>query len=297
MAAHHALLAFAYRPVRAVRVVAERVGLTRADRLRILLYHDIPASDERRLEAQLRWLGERWRFATPAQAEAMLSGEEPIRGRHLLVTFDDGYASNRAITERVLDPLGIRALFFVVSDFVGMLDDDEIRRFIATRILLLPARRAEELPAGLGNMRWSDLEVLLERGHVIGAHTRTHALLSDLTSDAALEDEIVASADILAERLGVSIRHFAYPFGATGNFSARALAIARRRFSFIHTGLRGDNAGGTLLCALRRDAASQQDASLSYSVMDNVLIGSFLEGAADVRYRPQLARYERWSRS
>ena len=297
MSAHHALLALAYQPARVARFVAERVGVTRADRLRILLYHDIPASDERRLEAQLRWLGKRWRFASPAQAEAMLSGAEPISGRHLLVTFDDGYASNRAIAERVLEPLGIRALFFVVSDFVGMLDQEEIRRFIATRILLLPGSRAGELSPALGNMRWRDLEVLLERGHAIGAHTRTHARLADLNSDAELEDEIITSANTLAERLGVSIRHFAYPFGATSFFSGRALAIARRRFPFIHTGLRGDNAPGTLLCALRRDAASHQDASLNYSAMDDVLVGSFLEGAADLRYRPDLALYEGWVRS
>ena len=294
MSVHHAVLAGAYAPIRGVRAVADRLGLSRADRLRVLLYHDIPASDESRFASQLRWLGQRWQFASPARAEAMLAGDEPIHGRHLLVTFDDGFMSNRVVAERVLNPLGIGALFFIVSDFVGLLDRHDIRQFIASRIL--PGNKAERLPQAWGNMGWNDLEALLQQGHAIGAHTRTHVRLSELTSEADLEDEIVTSADRLARRLGTDINHFAYTFGDLGSFTERGLAIARRRFRFVHTGLRGDNARGTSPFALRRDAAAQQDASLNYAVMDNVLLGSLLEGAADFRYRRQLAQYDAWVR-
>jgi peptidoglycan/xylan/chitin deacetylase (PgdA/CDA1 family) len=159
MAAHHAILAKAYQPIRAAKVVAERLGISRADRLRTLLYHDVPASDEARFESQLRWLARRWQFATPERAEAMLAGDESIRGRHLLLTFDDGFLSNRAAAERVLRPKGIRALFFAVSDFVGLRDRSAVRQFIAARIL--SSTDAAALPAAWANMAWSDLQALL----------------------------------------------------------------------------------------------------------------------------------------
>lgn len=52
----------------------------------------------------------------------MLAGDETINGRNLLLSFDDGFASNRDVAEKILNPLDIKALFFVVSDFVNLKD-------------------------------------------------------------------------------------------------------------------------------------------------------------------------------
>ena len=50
----------------------------------------------------------------------MISGSEPIQGNNLLITFDDGLISNRIVAEKVLNPLGINAIFFVVTDFIDI---------------------------------------------------------------------------------------------------------------------------------------------------------------------------------
>lgn len=282
---HHRVLAGSYHPVKLSRSIGRQLGLTSASRLRVLLYHDVAPQDQAHFGAQLRWLARSWRFVSAEQFEAMASGTEPIRGHNLLLTFDDGFASNRLVAEQVLSPLGIRALFFVVSDFVAVADRDEARHFIARQIY--PGLRADELPAHWCNMGWTDLEALLEQGHSIGGHTCTHARLSQIDSEPDLEREIVASADTLAHRLGVPVEHFAYPFGDLASFSEKALAVARRRFRFIYSVLRGDNAAGVSAFALRRDAAAARD-PLS-------LVGAFVEGAADCPYRRSRAQLSEWA--
>ncbi len=73
---------------------------------------------------------------------------------------------------------------------------------------------------------------------------RIHARLSELKQANELEDEIIDSADVLENNLGVRVEHFAYPFGNLASFSPAALAVAKRRFTFIYSDMRGDNACG-----------------------------------------------------
>lgn len=292
---HHRILAGTYYPLKLAKAIGRPLGLTTPHRLRVLLYHDIAPHDQVRFAAQLRWLASTWTFVTPERFAAMVSGEEPIRGSNLLLTFDDGFSSNRVVAEEVLNPMGIRALFFAVSDFVDLVDRDDARYFIARHIQ--PGSHADELPAHWCNMGWADLEALLEQGHCIGGHTRTHARLSQIDAEPDLEREIVASADALAQRLGVPIEHFAYTFGDLASFSDKALAVARRRFRFIYSGLRGDNAGDVSPLALRRDASALQDSCFNYTVFSNSLLGAFLEGAADFKYDRDIALLSKWSHS
>jgi peptidoglycan/xylan/chitin deacetylase (PgdA/CDA1 family) len=295
MSLHHRVLAGSYYPIKLAKDLGRRLGVVSPHALRVLLYHDIAPNDQARFSEQLRWLARNWTFVSPEHFATMLSGDEPVHGRNLLLTFDDGFASNRAVAEQVLNPLGIRALFFAVSDFVAMEDREEARHFIAQNIY--PGSRTDDLPAHWLNMGWADLEALLGQGHCIGAHTRTHARLSKVEGRLGLEQEIIASADVLAHRLGVPIDHFAYTFGDLASFSDKAMAVARQRFRFVYSGLRGDNMGGVSSFAVRRDASALQDACFNYSVFSNNLLGVFLEGAADSHYAPLRNTLDGWARS
>ncbi len=293
MSIHHDILTATYYPLKWAKAVVRSVGLSTSNRLRVLLYHDIPPGEQSRFAEQLRWLAQTWTFVTPEHFSSMVSGEVPIRGFNLLLSFDDGFASNRLVAEQVLNPIGIRALFFVVSDFVSFEDREEARRFIAKNIY--PGSCAEELPAHWTNMKWGDLEALLEQGHCIGSHTRTHARLSQIDDRAELEMEIVSSADELEKRLNEPINHFSYTFGDLGSFSQDALDVARRRFRFVHSGLRGDNSKSLHPLGLRRDSSAFQDAHLNYKIFSNSLLGAFLEGGADFKYARDCALLDSWS--
>lgn len=280
----HSLLASAYPPLKLGNDLLRLVGAKSYARLRVLIYHNIAPQEQERFAAQLRWLARSWTFVSPQQFAAMMRGDAPIKGANLLLSFDDGLTSNRRVAEEVLNPMRIQALFFVMSAFVDLVARDDYRSFIARHIW--PALPLEAVPDHWRNMNWNDLVWLLETGHAIGSHTRTHARLSELKQANELEAEIIHSADVLEKKLGVKIEHFAYPFGNLTSFSPAALAIARQRFSFIYTGLRGENACGAPPWALRRDAIVPTN---SFG-----LIGALLEGGADIRYARDLAQYESW---
>lgn len=276
----------AHRPLKTAKQLGRSLGVASTDSLRVLLYHDIAPVDQERFAAQLTWLRKSWTFVSPERFAAIVSGEAPAGGRSLLLTFDDGFASNRAVAEEVLGPLGIQALFFVVSDFVEQADPASARRFIARHIR--PGSSAADLPPTLSNMEWSDLATLVAQGHTVGAHTKTHSRLSSLRSRAKLQREIVESADALSQRLGVSIEHFAYTFGDIGSFSPEAMATARERFRFVYSGLRGDNRRGVSPFALRRDSVTADEPT--------AVLGAFVEGVADFRYARARRQLDDWAR-
>lgn len=284
MSLHHRVLASLYYPLRIARTLGGPLGLASPNRLRVLLYHDVAPASEERFAAHLRRLARRWTFVTPERFGAMVTGGEPIRGSNVLLTFDDGFASNRVVAERILNPMGIRAIFFAIADFVVLEDAREAREFISRRIEI--GRPIEGMPPHLYNMRWNDLEALLEQGHTVGAHTRTHARLSRLDGQDELDREIVGSADTIQQRLGRRVEHFAYTFGDIESFSEAALATARRRFRFVYSGVRGDNCDVSPI-VLRREAVTAEDSPS--------LTGAFVEGAADFRYAGARAQLDHWA--
>jgi peptidoglycan/xylan/chitin deacetylase (PgdA/CDA1 family) len=293
---HHRVLEAAYTPAKWTKDIGRRLGLGSPHALRVLLYHDIAPKDKVGFAEQIRWLARRWTFVSPQRFASMLSGEEPVQGRNLLITFDDGFASNRVIAEEILGPLGIRALFFVISDFVDIVDPVAARHFISQSIY--PGIRPDLLPAHWRNMGWDDLEALLEQGHSVGSHTRTHARLSELDDgDGDLAQEIVGSGDAIALRLRIPVEHFAYTFGDVASFSQHAMSIARDRYRFIYSGLRGDNAHGATNFVVHRDASAAQDSNHDYKVFPNHLLGAFLEGVADNHYVPSNKVLDRWALS
>lgn len=280
----HNFLATGHIPLRLMNDFCRRIGLQPDGCLRVVMYHDLAPQENNRFASQLRWLSKSWRFLSPKLFVAMMRGDEPIRGRNLLVTFDDGFASNRWAAETILNQLGIKALFFVPSDFIELDDPEKQRIFMGKNVW--PGTAPTTLARHLRSMNWDDLSYLLEEGHSIGAHTKSHARLSELKSETDLVDEIIGSGDQLESKLGVNIRHFAFPFGNLASFSPEALEVSRRRFEFIYSGIRGDNLKNTPTWAIRRDAISCSD-SLS-------LIGALLEGGADFLYKRDVKTLEFW---
>jgi peptidoglycan/xylan/chitin deacetylase (PgdA/CDA1 family) len=64
---------------------------------------------------QVRSLGERLHFATPAQVERYVLQGDGLPGPSVFLTFDDGLVDHWRMAREVLDPLGINAGFFICS--------------------------------------------------------------------------------------------------------------------------------------------------------------------------------------
>ncbi len=285
MSIPHTLLSLSYRPLAFINCARKSLGLSNeSGRLRVLLFHDIAPNQYGLFKDKIEWLSKKWKFVGPEQFGDMLTGKKPVEGDSLLLTFDDGFCSDRVVAEKILNPMGIRALFFVISEFSKLTDRDEQSRFLSNN--LYPGERVPENTKCMRSMSSVDLKYLVETGHTIGSHTTSHSRLSSITEEEALFSEIVSGADWLQEQLDVNIDHFAYSFGDLASFSREALNVARARFPYIYTGMRGDNSRPVPLWAIRRDSIAIND-SLS-------LVGAFVEGAADFRYKKRLRIYESW---
>ena len=104
------------------------------------------------------------------------------------------------------------------------------------------------------SMNWENLSELIASGHLIGSHTKNHFRLSKIDSLDLLHEEIISSGDRIEEMLGINVEHFAFPFGDIGSINKKALQLARTRYKYIYSGVRGRNSYGTNPFSIRREA-------------------------------------------
>ena len=179
--------------------------------------------------------------------------ERPGRRPFCLFTFDDGKLQNHSETAPELERLGVPAVFYLVSDFVGgdqalwhddhealvaaigpvpaALDGELLKQLPhAVRIdRLQSALHAAGASADVADPRvalisWDDARDLAARGFVIGAHGRRHSILPRETQDDA-RDEIAQSLAAIGAQLGSPCTTFAFP---NGNYNSALAHHAMR---------------------------------------------------------------------
>lgn len=160
------------------------------------------------------------RAGVPVLDPEVLHGCLPAGGG-VVLTFDDGHASNAELALPALLARGQRACFFITTGFVG--------------------QRA-------GYCSWQQVRDLAAQGMRIGAHGHTHRFLAGLPA-AQLREELDSSHAILAEQLGAAPRQMSFPGGRA---DADALVRARQAgFELLHGSRPGAlRAGGPTPSAL-----------------------------------------------
>ena len=68
---------------------------------------------------QLQYLKRNYTVIRLEDVVAWLDGTSSLPPRPLLITFDDGYRDNLTVAVPALEALGLRAVFFIATDFVG----------------------------------------------------------------------------------------------------------------------------------------------------------------------------------
>ncbi len=251
--------------------------------IRILIYHHIEKRHYNVLNRQLRLLKKNWNFITPKQFEDHLNGVKKLKGKNILFTFDDGFKSNLVVEKKILNKFGIKAIFFVPSDFISIGSPVKAREFIKNNIL------DKDIPSDfkfLRNMHYKDLKYLIKRGHTIGAHSKTHANLSKIKQKKKLNDEIVNSAKILEKKLNFKINHFAFTYGNFESIGEESLKKALKKFDYIYSSLRGNNFKNFKKAIIKRDAI--------YINYTDKLTSIFLSGIVDIRYYFQLFKLNKF---
>jgi hypothetical protein len=123
------------------------------------------------------------------------------------VTFDDGHISNFECALPILQAHNMKAHFFVTVGWTGHRQ---------------------------GYMGWNELRSLHEAGQAIGAHGRTHTLLTHC-SESQLKTELGSARLMLEDKLGVSITTMSLP---GGRYNQRVLsACTKAGYTQIYTSI------------------------------------------------------------
>lgn len=133
-------------------------------------------------------------FTTATLSELATTSTE--LSKKIVITFDDGF---RNVLENGLKPLGdagFKAIQFLVPNFLGKVNEWDLRD--------------GEVPETL--MDKIQVQEWLRAGHEIGSHSMTHASLTRLSVRDARE-EIITSKKKLEDMFGMPIVHFCYPYG------------------------------------------------------------------------------------
>ncbi len=121
-----------------------------------------------------------------------------------VVSFDDGHHSNHSLALPALTQRGLRAIFFITTDWIGC----------------------------PGFMTEGQIRELAAAGMLIGAHGCTHRYLSDL-ADGEISDELARSKTRLEAILDAEVPALALP-GGRGDARVRRLA-ARAGYRLMFT--------------------------------------------------------------
>jgi peptidoglycan/xylan/chitin deacetylase (PgdA/CDA1 family) len=178
------------------------------------------------------------------------------RGRHVLLTFDDGYADASTAALPILRAHGARAVFFIASGFVDRprlpwwdelrwmacragrpqdaarwtahykrLPSDRAERYLDELALRTGTGRAPQSAAAHDWCTWADVRALQRAGMTIGAHTHDHPVLSRASAERQRR-ELRHGMDRLQAETGTRPTWLAYPVGQRDSFTATTRRIA-----------------------------------------------------------------------
>lgn len=125
-----------------------------------------------------------------------LNHKRELPEKTIAVTLDDGFRDNYENALAIFQKFNIPATIFLAS---GMMEKTNI--WMHTHGF--PERAM---------LSWAQIKAMQQQGISFGAHTVNHVKLTELTAEEMLA-ELVDSKKQIEEQLGISVKHFAYPYG------------------------------------------------------------------------------------
>tara|TARA_Y100000739_G_scaffold217183_1_gene213406 strand:- start:106 stop:978 length:873 start_codon:yes stop_codon:yes gene_type:complete len=155
-----------------------------------------------------------------------------------LLTLDDGFYNNLEFAEKVLKPLKIKAIFFIIPCILKDKKNKNLKFFQ----VLYPnhdERLIYNLKDQFSPLSKENIVKIQKLGHSIGMHGFNHENFSEL-NEKQIKKLIKDGIDIF-KKMNIPINHFAYPFGNKSSFNSRSNRILKKYFKYIHLGIRGSN--------------------------------------------------------
>ena len=223
--------------------------------VQVLTFHNFNENEIKLFKNFIHFLKEKYKFINPE--EFLFYKNQKSNKPPILLTFDDGFYSNYKIAKHVLQPLSIKAIFFVPTSFINRTENENKKSFIENNLLIKSDRNS--YAACANPMKWKHLKELVENGNVIGSHTKNHYVLSKIKDEKILIDEVINSGSLIEDKLKTQVEHFAYPFGTLDSIDEKVVLKASQRYKYIFTNIRGINNNNTSLKAIRRQGININD--------------------------------------
>lgn len=203
----------------------------------ILLYHCI---EDRRQSARSMDAIDREYVLTRSRFEQHVDylAHKPADAIRAVISFDDGDLSGYTIAAPLLEQHGFRGEFFVVTRWLGT----------------------------PGFMTADHLRELVQRGHGVHSHSRTHPKLSSL-APAQIADELQGSKDDLEAILARPVTQLSIPGGA---YDDRVLDIAKRAgYTQVMNSVEGYNDDAPQFLRKRFSPRSYSEVSMIRSICEH----------------------------
>ena len=217
--------------------VFRKIGSANYPGLFIPILHDVKPCQFRKLKDLLKELQNSHMFINPSDLHSIKSNSRNWSRHRLMLTFDDGFYSNFLVAKEVLDPLNIKAIFFVSTDFIDSAHKNNYQEFVKNNLYNGFVPKDLNLDEAIP-MSWDNINSLNGKGHMIGSHTKKHLKLSGIKNDKILHQEIIESGDYI-EKNRAEVQQFAFPFGDIRSINKRSLDIIRSRYKYIFSELGG----------------------------------------------------------
>ena len=196
----------------------------------VLMYHHVSpnpglvtVSPETFEEHMVTLARKKYRALAADEFLEFLQGQRALSGRHVLISFDDGYLDNYVYAYPILQRYGLKATICAITGLIG---DGAARAYLGAAKVLpaTPDHRGCKAAVAEGRadeamLRWSEIEAMEASGAVeIHSHTHTHQRWDRLHPEmsprlAAVEADLTAARAALKSRLGKDSRHLCWPWG------------------------------------------------------------------------------------
>lgn len=235
--------------------VLDMVHALKSCRIPILMYHDVCPDDfalsgvESKywpyvlrisdFDAQMAYLAREGYHTISLDGYIdFTEGKKSLPPKPIIITFDDGQASNYSHAFPILKKYGLTAAFFLIA---GRMDT-------------------------AGMLSWAQIREMQMEGMSFGSHTLTHPIPAQLT-DKELTYELAESKRLLEQRLGKRVRFLSSP---TGYFNKAISRIAKETgYEAVCIGTFGINGADADLFSLKRMAVKRDYSLLTFqSLLD-----------------------------
>lgn len=203
----------------------------------VLNYHSTPLKFIPHFEKQVNFYQKHFTIVSPNDLKNFYANNLESKKPKLLITFDDGLTNNKYALQ-ILDKYTIKALLFIVPDFI---ESSHQKEYYTTHIRneINPSIDAQlEDFTALG---WNELKEVIANGHLVGSHTMSHTLKANTSDNDVLNREITTSKNTIETQLKINIENFCAPFNSLFSVGEKEMDLIIKNYNFLHSTFPGSN--------------------------------------------------------